>query len=53
MGGGISGSVEGIDAVLERLLMYIPQVESEDADTVWTVESLLTQLVDEGQEYES
>ncbi|XP_026314803.1 uncharacterized protein LOC113226403 [Hyposmocoma kahamanoa] len=52
VGGGISGSVEGIDAVLERLLTYIPRVESEDADIVWTVDSLLTQLVDEAQEYE-
>lgn len=44
--------MDGIDAVLERLLTFIPQVETEDADTVWTVDSLLTQLVDEAQQYE-
>lgn len=52
VGGGISGSVEGIDAVLERLQTYIPHIETDDADTVWTVDSLLTQLVDEAQENE-
>ncbi|KAI5633867.1 hypothetical protein NE865_13436 [Phthorimaea operculella] len=47
VGGGISGSVEGIEAALEVLKSYIPEVEPEVADTVWTVDSLLQQLADD------
>lgn len=52
VGGGISGSVEGIDAALEVLQSYIPQVDTDVADMVWTVDSLLTQLADDSQEPE-
>ncbi|XP_049868496.1 uncharacterized protein LOC126368511 [Pectinophora gossypiella] len=48
--GGISGSVEGIDAALEVLKSYIPIVEADVADTVWTVDTLLTQLAEENQD---
>lgn len=43
----MSGSGEGIDGALEILKSYIPTVESDSADTVWTIDSLLTQLADE------
>ncbi|CAH0714711.1 unnamed protein product, partial [Brenthis ino] len=46
---GVSGSVEGIDAALEVLKSYIPPVESDTADMVWTIDSLLTQLADEDE----
>lgn len=45
--GGISGSVDGIEAALEVLKSYMPEVESDDtADTVWTIDSLLTELAE-------
>ncbi|CAK1600538.1 unnamed protein product [Parnassius mnemosyne] len=47
VGGGISGSTEGIEGVLEVLMSYVPQVESDTDDTVWTVDSLLSQLSEE------
>ncbi|CAG9785861.1 unnamed protein product [Diatraea saccharalis] len=47
VGGGLCGSVEGVDAVLEILKTYIPDVEADTADSVWTVDSLLTQLAEE------
>lgn len=50
VGGGLSGSVDGVDAVLEVLKSYIPNVEIDTADSVWTVDSLLTQLAEENQE---
>lgn len=50
VGGGLSGSVDGVDAALEILKSYIPQVEMDMADSVWTVDSLLTQLAEESQE---
>lgn len=45
----MSGSVEGIDAALEVLKSYIPPIESDTADMVWTIDSLLTQLADEDE----
>ncbi|KAL4710645.1 hypothetical protein ACJJTC_003281 [Scirpophaga incertulas] len=51
VGGGISGSIDSIDGVLDVLKLYIPPVEMESADTVWTVDSLLTQLAEEHQEF--
>ncbi|XP_053612581.1 uncharacterized protein LOC128676474 [Plodia interpunctella] len=50
VGGGLSGSADGIDAVLAVLNTYIPQVEDDTADSVWTVDTLLTQLADEANE---
>ncbi|XP_028030944.1 uncharacterized protein LOC114243597 [Bombyx mandarina] len=50
VGGGISGSADSIEGVLEVLKTYIPKVESDIADTVWTVDSLLMQLAEEYQE---
>ncbi|CAH2108685.1 unnamed protein product [Euphydryas editha] len=44
---GVSGSVEGIDAALDVLKSFIPAVEADAADTVWTIDSLLTQLTEE------
>ncbi|XP_047530683.1 intraflagellar transport protein 43 homolog [Vanessa atalanta] len=44
---GVSGSVEGIDAALDVLKSFIPEAESDTADTVWTIDSLLTQLAEE------
>ncbi|CAG9579090.1 unnamed protein product [Danaus chrysippus] len=44
---GVSGSVEGIEAALEVLKSYIPVVEPDTADTVWTVDTLLAQLAEE------
>ncbi|XP_068632865.1 uncharacterized protein [Battus philenor] len=44
VGSGIGGSTEGVEAVLNVLMSYIPQEESDVADTVWTVESLLSEL---------
>lgn len=44
VGGDISGSTEGIEAVLEILMSHVPQAEPETADTVWTVDSLLCEL---------
>ncbi|KAM3963655.1 uncharacterized protein ACR2FA_002178 [Aphomia sociella] len=50
VGGGLSSSVEGVDAALEVLMSYVPHVEMDTADAVWTVDSLLTQLADEIQD---
>ncbi|RVE41351.1 hypothetical protein evm_004651 [Chilo suppressalis] len=50
VGGGISSSVDGVDAVLDILKSYIPHVEADTADSVWTVDSLLAQLAEENQE---
>ncbi|XP_045495338.1 uncharacterized protein LOC123694076 [Colias croceus] len=50
VGGGISGSVEGVEAALEVLKSYISPEESDSADTVWTIDSLLTQLAEECDE---
>lgn len=47
--GGVTGSVEGVEAALEVLLSHVPQVEADAADTVWTVDSLLMQLAEEEQ----
>ncbi|CAG4934531.1 unnamed protein product [Parnassius apollo] len=49
VGVGISGSTEGIEGVLEVLMSYVPQVESDTDDTVWTVDSLLSQLSEENE----
>lgn len=49
VGGGLSASVDSVDAALEILKSYIPQVELDTADSVWTVDSLLTQLAEESQ----
>ncbi|XP_072939145.1 uncharacterized protein [Epargyreus clarus] len=50
VGVGVSGSVDGIEGVLQVLNSYIPDVEEEEPDTVWTVDSLLMQLADEANE---
>ncbi|XP_059055524.1 uncharacterized protein LOC131849463 [Achroia grisella] len=50
VGGGLSSSAEGVEAALEILMSYVPQVEVDTTDSVWTVDSLLTQLADESQE---
>ncbi|XP_013176105.1 PREDICTED: uncharacterized protein LOC106124178 [Papilio xuthus] len=48
VGGGVSSSSEGVEAVLEVLMSYMPQAEESDvADTVWTVDSLLNELAEE------
>ncbi|XP_014369326.2 uncharacterized protein LOC106719494 [Papilio machaon] len=48
VGGGVSGSSEGVEAVLDVLMSYVPQVaESDAADTVWTVDSLLSELAED------
>ncbi|OWR46015.1 hypothetical protein KGM_202776 [Danaus plexippus plexippus] len=44
---GVSGSVDGIEAAIEVLKSYIPEVEPDIADTVWTVDTLLAQLAEE------
>lgn len=44
--GGITSSVDGIDAALEILKMYIPH-DSDSPDDIWTIDSLLTQLNEE------
>lgn len=49
VGGGLSASVDSVDAALEILKSYIPQVELDTADSVWTIDSLLTQLAEESQ----
>ncbi|XP_050668779.1 uncharacterized protein LOC126968037 [Leptidea sinapis] len=46
---GITGTAEGIDATLEVLMSHIPILEPDSVDTVWTVESLLTQLAEESE----
>lgn len=48
--GGISGTADSIEAVLEVLNSYIPQEETDSADTVWTADSLLQELAEESQE---
>lgn len=50
VGGGISGTADSIEKVLEVLNSYIPQEEMDSADTVWTVDSLLQELAEETQE---
>ncbi|KAJ0175866.1 hypothetical protein K1T71_009025 [Dendrolimus kikuchii] len=50
VGSGITGSADSIEAVLEVLNSYIPQVELDTSDNVWTVDSLLAQLAEEMQE---
>lgn len=47
VGGGISGRADSIEAVLQVLKSFIPHEEVDTADSVWTVDSLLTQLADE------
>ncbi|XP_013149223.1 PREDICTED: uncharacterized protein LOC106111634 [Papilio polytes] len=48
VGGGVSGSSEGVEAVLDVLMSYVPQVEESDAaDIVWTVDSLLSELAED------
>ncbi|XP_041984531.1 uncharacterized protein LOC121737053 [Aricia agestis] len=42
--GGIRGTIDGVEAALEVLMSFVPEVEEDDADTVWTIDSLLTQL---------
>lgn len=49
VGSGISGSADSVDAVLEVLNSYIPRVELDSSDIVWTVDSLLAQLAEEMQ----
>ncbi|XP_028166373.1 uncharacterized protein LOC114357103 [Ostrinia furnacalis] len=49
VGGGLSASVDSVDSALEILKSYIPQVDMDSADSVWTVDSLLTQLAEEIQ----
>nr|BBB06982.1 hypothetical protein [Pieris brassicae] len=44
--GGITTSVEGIDAALDILKTYIPH-DSDSPDTIWTIDSLLMELNEE------
>lgn len=50
VGGAISGSTDSIEAVLDILHRYIPDDEPDTADSIWTVDSLLAQLVEEYQD---
>ncbi|CAB3235312.1 unnamed protein product [Arctia plantaginis] len=50
VGGGISGTADSIESVLEVLNSYIPEEEMDSADTVWTVDSLLQELGEDTQE---
>ncbi|CAB3238817.1 unnamed protein product [Arctia plantaginis] len=50
VGGGISGTADSIESVLEVLNSYIPEEEMDSADTVWTVDSLLQELAEDTQE---
>ncbi|XP_048000771.1 uncharacterized protein LOC125237646 [Leguminivora glycinivorella] len=51
VGDGYSGSADGVEAALAALRARVPTVQSA-SDTVWTIDSLLAQLAEEGTDQE-